>query len=174
MLAPAHPASIFLIGPMGSGKTTVGTLLATAMRREFIDSDKILEQRTGMSVAKIFECEGEKEFRHRETQIIAELVQRNNIVLATGGGAVLDPENRRLLGARGTVIYLHASVDTQLRRLSADRSRPLLQDTDPAAVLTRLATEREPLYRELSDHRVNMDRLAAREACEHILEWLDQ
>lgn len=174
MAVPVHPSNVFLIGPMGAGKTTVGAMLAKAMGREFLDSDAVLEARTGVAVSEIFEREGEQGFRRREREVIAELVQRKNIVLATGGGAVLDAGNRRLLASRGTVVYLRMSPQAQLRHLRADRSRPLLQDGDPEQILRRLSGEREPLYRELCDHQVEMDDMTAREACGRIVEWLDQ
>ena len=174
MTTPVHPSNVFLIGPMGAGKTTVGALLAKAMGREFLDSDTVLQEHTGVTVSEIFEREGEQGFRQRERKLIADLVQRRDIVLATGGGAVLDAENRRLLAARGTVIYLRVSLNIQLRHLHADRSRPLLQDGNPEEVLARLSAEREPLYRELCDYQVNMDSLTVRAACSSIVEWLDQ
>lgn len=171
---PVHPSNVFLIGPMGAGKTTVGSMLAKAMGREFLDSDAVLQERTGVTVSEIFEHEGEQGFRRREREVIAELVERKNIVLATGGGAVLDADNRRLLASRGTVIYLRVPLEAQLQHLRADRTRPLLQDGNPEEVLKRLSLEREPLYRELSDYQVNMDGLTVRAACENIVEWLDQ
>ena len=171
---PSHPSNVFLIGPMGAGKTTVGSTLAKALGREFFDSDSVLQERTGVTVSEIFEHEGEQGFRRRERKIIAELVQRKNIVLATGGGAVLDAENRRLLASRGTVIYLRTPLEAQLKRLRADRTRPLLQDGDPEEVLKRLAREREPLYRELCDYQVDMAGLTVRAACKNITGWLDQ
>ena len=174
MAVPVHPSNVFLIGPMGAGKTTVGSLLAKAMGREFFDSDAVLQERTGVTISEIFEREGEAGFRRRERDVIAELVQKKNIVLATGGGAVLDADNRRLLASRGTVIYLRVPLDAQLRHLRADRNRPLLQDGNPEEVLRRLSSERDPLYRELCDYQVNMDGLTVRAACENIVEWLDQ
>ena len=174
MVVPVHPSNVFLIGPMGAGKTTVGSLLAKAMGREFFDSDAVLQERTGVTVSEIFEREGEQGFRRREREVIAELVQRKSIVLATGGGAVLDADNRRLLASRGTVIYLRVPLDAQLQHLRADRSRPLLQNGDPEEILKRLSREREPLYRELCDYQINMDDLTVRAASERIVEWLDQ
>ena len=171
---PAQSLNIFLIGPMGAGKTTVGLLLAKKTRREFVDSDAVLQERTGVPISEIFEREGEQGFRWRERKLIAELVHRSSIVLATGGGAVLDANNRRLLAAHGTVIYLHASISTQLHRLHADRTRPLLRNQDSEEVLTRLFAERAPLYQELCDHRVDMDGLPAWKACDCIVAWLDQ
>ena len=174
MVVPVHPSNVFLIGPMGAGKTTVGSLLAKAMGREFFDSDTVLQERTGVTVSEIFEREGEQGFRRREREVIAELVQQKNIVLATGGGAVLDADNRRLLASRGTVIYLQVSLEAQLQHLHADRSRPLLQNGDPEEILKRLSSKRGPLYQELCDHQVNMEGLTARTACQNIAEWLDQ
>ncbi len=143
--------SIFLIGPMGAGKTTIGRRLALALRREFLDSDQEIERRAGASIPLIFELEGESGFRVREKAVIAELTQRSGIVLATGGGAILDSENRRCLTGRGFVVYLRASVDEQLRRTRQDGNRPLLQTADPRARLAELFHQRDPLYREAAD-----------------------
>lgn len=143
--------SIFLIGPMGAGKTTIGRRLALALRREFLDSDQEIERRAGASIPLIFELEGESGFRVREKAVIAELTQRPDIVLATGGGAILDSENRRCLTGRGVVVYLRASVDEQLRRTRQDGNRPLLQTADPRARLAELFHQRDPLYREAAD-----------------------
>jgi shikimate kinase len=142
---------VFLVGPMGAGKTTIGRLLAQQLRLEFIDSDKEIEDRTGADIPWIFDMEGEEGFRDREEQVIGELTCRDNIVLATGGGAVIRPENRNALGARGFVIYLHASIDQQVARTLRDRNRPLLQGDDPRAVLENLMEARDALYREIAD-----------------------
>ena len=136
---------------MGSGKTTIGQRLARKLGLEFLDSDHELEAQTGASVSLIFDVEGEKGFRDRETRMLEELTRRKGVLLATGGGAVLRKENRSLLGSRGTVIYLRTSVAQQLQRLRRDRSRPLLQTSDRKEKLTRLAEERNPLYEELAD-----------------------
>jgi shikimate kinase len=143
--------SVFLIGMMGVGKTTVGRMLAHALSFEFIDADRELETRSGVSVATIFELEGEAGFRRRESALLAELTSRERIVLATGGGAVLDETNRSYLRERGLVIYLRASVDEIARRTRNDRSRPLLQTTDPRARITELMAERELLYQQTAD-----------------------
>lgn len=140
--------SIFLIGMMGVGKTTIGRLLADAAGLEFIDCDRELEARAGVSIATIFEVEGEEGFRRREAALLDELTQRRGIVLATGGGAVLREENRRVLRERGLVIYLHSTVDEIVRRTRRDTARPLLQTENPRARIEQLLREREPLYRQ--------------------------
>lgn len=143
--------NVYLIGPMGSGKTTVGQRVAALLGLEFLDCDHELEARTGASVALIFDVEGETGFRERETRMLSELTARKGILLATGGGVILREENRRLLADSGLVVYLNTSVQQQLRRLGRDRSRPLLQTPDRRAKLLRLAEERNPLYREIAD-----------------------
>jgi len=143
--------NIFLVGPMGSGKSTVGRQLAKALGRDFYDSDKEIEKRTGVSISWIFEMEGEAGFRLREKKVIDELTELKNIVLATGGGAVLAEENRRLLRSRGHVVYLSASVDQLYRRTVKDKSRPLLQTDNPKQQITDLLAKRDPLYRDVAD-----------------------
>lgn len=143
--------NIFLVGLMGAGKTTVGKLLAKALHKTFFDSDHEIERRTGVNIPLIFELEGEAGFRRRESLAIAELAAMDDVVLATGGGAVLAPENRRILASRGRVVYLRASVDELCHRTRGDRNRPLLQTEDPHARLQQLYTERDPLYREIAD-----------------------
>ncbi len=165
--------NIFLIGPMGAGKTTVGRRLAQARELDFIDSDHEIEQRTGVDIPYIFEREGEAGFRKREHQAIEALTERSGIVLATGGGAVLDPENRRLLAARGVVVYLQASVEQQLARTQRSAHRPLLQQAaDRRAVLENLLRIRDPLYREIADLIVATDRRSARCVVEDIEAFL--
>lgn len=150
-----NPApNLFLVGPMGAGKTTVGRLLAELFRMPFIDMDHEIETHTGAAVSLIFELEGEAGFRRRESAMLDELSARKGIVLATGGGAVLDPENRRLLRARGFVIWLDADVDAQLARLARDRQRPLLQAPDRRERLAALAAARNALYAEVADLRL--------------------
>jgi shikimate kinase len=139
---------LFLVGMMGAGKTTIGRSLARSLGREFMDLDHELEGRCGVKIPVIFEIEGEAGFRRRESCALEECTRRQNIVLATGGGAILDPENRRLLRERGLVVYLRATVDELCRRTARDRNRPLLATGDPRAILSRLMTEREPLYEE--------------------------
>jgi len=144
-------SNIFLVGPMGAGKSTVGKQLAKSLGRDFYDSDKEIEKRTGVSIAWIFEMEGEAGFRLRERKVIDELTELKNIVLATGGGAVLGEENRRALRSRGYVVYLSASVEQLLRRTNKDKNRPLLQADKPEDKITDLITERTPLYKDVAD-----------------------
>jgi shikimate kinase len=145
------PENIFLVGLMGAGKTSVGKILARRMGKSFLDSDREIERMTGVRIPVIFEIEGEIGFRARETRLLAEIVQQRNVVLATGGGAVLCPENRAVLAQHGTVVYLRASPKDLWRRTRHDRNRPLLQTEDPLATLEQLFTERDPLYREIAD-----------------------
>ncbi|MGZ5779952.1 MAG: bifunctional shikimate kinase/3-dehydroquinate synthase AroKB [Burkholderiaceae bacterium] len=143
--------NIFLVGLMGSGKTTVGRALAKKLNKRFVDSDHEIEARTGASIPLIFEIEGEAGFRQREMEVIRELTSQQDIVLATGGGAILKPENRDCLKSRGTVIYLRASVSSILQRTSHDKNRPLLQTADPRKRIEELAVEREPFYLDVAD-----------------------
>jgi shikimate kinase len=143
--------NIILVGPMGAGKTTIGRQLAQELGRPFFDCDQVIEERTGAAIPLIFELEGESGFRGREKAALAELLQQTGIVLATGGGAVLDPANRALFKARGFVIYLSVPLEQLLRRTAKDRNRPLLQNTDPRKKMQELMTVREPLYREVAN-----------------------
>ena len=152
--------NLFLIGPMGSGKSAVGRALAAELHRRFYDSDDEIESRTGVDVAFIFEKEGESGFRQREARVIADLTAMDGIVLATGGGAILAADNRRHLGARGFVIYLQTSVDQQLRRTRRGRERPLIageDETDRRRVLEALMAQRAAKYEELADLIVTTD-----------------
>ena len=149
-LLVSQGGNIILVGLMGAGKTSVGKALARILDKCFVDSDQELERATGVKIPLIFEIEGEAGFRVRESKMLAALVQLDNIVLATGGGAVLAKENRDLLAASGTVIYLRAPVRSLIKRTRRDRSRPLLQVPDPAAKLTALYEQRDPLYREVA------------------------
>lgn len=148
---PLKHGNLFLIGPMGAGKTTVGRELARRLHLGFHDSDHEIERRTGASIPLIFELEGEAGFRIREKNMIAELVRHANVVLATGGGAILDPANRAALALHGTVVYLHAPVDHLLKRIGRDTHRPLMQTENPRVRLEQLLQERDPLYREIAD-----------------------
>jgi shikimate kinase len=157
----AQKSNIFLIGPMGAGKTTVGKRLAKLKGMRFKDSDHEIEQRTGVDIGFIFEKEGEAGFRRREREVIAELTQETGLVLATGGGAVLDPDNRRDLSARGFVVYLCTPVTQQLERTRYSKHRPLLQVEDPRQRLEELMAQRDPLYRETADMVINTEGLQA-------------
>jgi shikimate kinase len=143
--------NVYLIGPMGSGKTTIGQRLAIMLNLEFLDNDRELEEHTGASVNLIFDLEGEEGFRKRETAMLENLTARKNVLVATGGGSILSRKNHELLGNSGFVVYLRTSVGQQIRRLSRDKTRPLLQSGDREEKLTRLAKERNPLYEELAD-----------------------
>ncbi|HSM30438.1 MAG TPA: shikimate kinase AroK [Woeseiaceae bacterium] len=167
-----HPQNLFLVGPMGAGKSAVGRQLARLLHLEFLDSDEEIEARTGVDIPFIFEKEGEAGFRRREAKVIEDLSQKDGIVLATGGGAVMDPQNRNHLGARGFVIYLHTSVDQQLSRTRKGRDRPLLANDDPRAVLEALMATREPLYREIADLTVETDGRKVRAVANEILDRL--
>tara|TARA_R110000824_G_scaffold336_9_gene2295 strand:+ start:89533 stop:90072 length:540 start_codon:yes stop_codon:yes gene_type:complete len=165
--------NIFLIGPMGAGKTTIGKLLAEELKLDFIDSDQEIENRTGADIAWIFDMEGEEGFRKREEKVIEELSAKNKIVLATGGGAVLSEQSRRLLHSRGTVIYLMTTINQQLERTRKDQKRPLLQNVDdPEAKLRSLMDEREPLYREIADHMVMTNRRSAKTVSMEIARYI--
>ena len=166
------PQNLFLVGPMGAGKSAVGRQLARLLHFDFVDSDDEIERRTGVDIAFIFEKEGEEGFRTRETKVIDELSQRQGIVLATGGGAVISPENRNRLGARGYVIYLHTTVQQQLQRTNRGRNRPLLENADPEQVLTALMEVRDPLYREIADLTVETDGRHVKEVAAEIRDAL--
>ncbi len=142
--------SVFLVGPMGAGKTTIGRLLAKQLGREFVDSDWYIESQTGADIAWIFAKEGESGFRTRETRAIDELTKREKIVLATGGGAVMCSDNREFLYQRGIVVYLNAPVEVQMARTAKDKSRPLLQQPNPRKILQALYSARDPLYRQIA------------------------
>jgi len=140
--------NIFLVGMMGAGKTTIGKALAQRLRREFVDTDRILVERTGVPVATVFEIEGEEGFRRRESGVLVELARREDCVIATGGGVVLAEDNRRVMRDAGTVVYLRARIDNLWERTRHDTTRPLLATPDPRGTLALLVEQREPLYRE--------------------------
>jgi shikimate kinase len=146
--------NIFLIGPMGVGKTTIGRSLAKHLHLEFIDSDQEIERRAGADIAWIFDVEGEPGFRDREALVINDLSQRQGVLIATGGGSILRPENRSCLRARGIIIFLDTTLEMQLKRTAKDTKRPLLRTGNPAAVLRELKQARDPLYNELADIKV--------------------
>lgn len=160
-------ARIFLIGPMGAGKSTIGRHLAELLGVAFQDSDSEIVQRTGADIPLIFEIEGESGFRRRETAVLEELTAQDNVVLATGGGAVLAEQNRSFL-RRGVVVYLQASIDTLLARTQRDRSRPLLQDGDRRAKLEQILREREALYRDTADIIVATDQRSPQAVAQEI------
>jgi shikimate kinase len=149
--------NIFLVGPMGSGKSAVGRRLAGRLGLTFFDSDAEIESRTGVDIPYIFEKEGEAGFRAREREIIDALTARTGVVLATGGGAVLDPETRARLRSRGCVVYLRTSVDQQLARTRRSGHRPLLRTADPRATLRQLLEQRAPLYQDVADLTIDTD-----------------
>ena len=150
--------NIFLVGPMGAGKSTIGRQLAEALSFHFEDSDHEIQRRTGVDIPTIFEYEGEEGFRKREEQVIADLTEQDGIVLATGGGAVLRETNRQRLTARGVVIYLHCSPEQQFARTNRDRNRPLIQTADPLQSLRDIMEIREPLYRQVADLVVSTEK----------------
>jgi len=157
---------------MGAGKSAVGRQLARLLHLDFMDSDEEIESRTGVDIPFIFEKEGEEGFRKREAKAIDDLTQRDGVVLATGGGAIVEPQNRSHLGARGFVIYLHTTVDQQLARTRKGRDRPLLDNDDPHAVLEALMAAREPMYREIADLTIETDGRKVRAVANEILERL--
>ncbi len=164
--------NIFFIGLMGAGKTTIGRLLAKQMGKYFYDSDVEIERKTGVKIPLIFELEGEAGFRKRETAVIEELSQLKNIVMATGGGAVLLPENRAFLKNNGKIIYLRAKVNDLYQRTRNDKSRPLLQGDNVEQKLERLYIERHPIYTSLADYIVDTGAQSANEITNHIEQML--
>jgi shikimate kinase len=146
--------NVYLIGPMGSGKTAVGRRLAALLGLQFFDSDAEIEKRTGVDIRYIFEKEGEARFRARERDVIAELTALEDVVVATGGGVILDAVNRERLAKTGTVVYLETTIDTLVRRTKAAKTRPLLMNDDPRAVLERMMLVRRPLYENAADLRI--------------------
>ena len=166
--------SLFIVGPMGAGKTTIGKLLAKHLGRNFIDSDHYICEQTGADIPWIFEQEGEAGFREREARVIAELIELPNVVLATGGGVVTQLQNRENLKKQGITIYLRANVDVQLKRTSKDKSRPLLNHPNPRSVLQSLFEVRDPLYLEVADIVVETGEGYPRYMLKKIMEALKQ
>ena len=167
-----HPKNIFLIGPMGAGKSAVGRQLARAMHLTFVDSDDEVESRTGVDIAFIFEKEGEDGFRKREAAAIDDLTKMDGVVLATGGGAVIRDDNRSHLGGRGFVVYLYTTVDQQLSRTQKGRDRPLLENGDRHEILRELLAQRDPLYREIADLVVETDGRKVHAVASEIMEQI--
>lgn len=166
-------ANLILVGPMGAGKSCIGRRLAERYGLRLADADREIEQRTGTSVSTIFECEGEAGFRARERAALAELLADEDVLLATGGGAVLDPDNRALMRRRGFIVHLHVTPEQQIERLARDKSRPLLARDDREAVLRDLAVVREPLYLEIADLTFDTGRMCAAEAAAALGRTLD-
>ena len=166
--------NIFLVGLMGSGKTTIGRSLAKKLNLRFVDADQEIETRTGASIPLIFEIEGEASFRQREADVIRDLTAQQGIVLATGGGAVLNETSRKLLRERGTVVYLRASVASILQRTSHDRNRPLLQTADPRAKIEELSRKRSPLYQEVAHITIETGRPNVHSVVQNILSQLER
>lgn len=167
-----HIKNIFLIGPMGVGKSTIGRQVATQLGLDFDDTDHEIQRRTGVDIPTIFDYEGEAGFRKRERAVIDDLTQRSGIVLATGGGSVLDTENRRNLSGRGFVVYLFCSPEQQYERTQRDRNRPLLQTEDPLGTLKSLMQERDPLYREIADIVILSEKRSAASVASEIVRKL--
>lgn len=159
---------------MGAGKTTIGRQLANKLHKEFKDSDHEIVGRTGASIPLIFEIEGEEGFRKREHDIIDVLTSENNLVLATGGGAVLNEENRKALVSRGTVIYLYATIEQLYQRTARDRNRPLLQTENPREKLRELMAQRDPLYRQVADFVLYTDDRSVHSVVKEIMLRLDE
>ena len=169
----AEKRNIFLIGPMGAGKSTIGRQLAQMLGMEFMDSDSVIEERAGADIDWIFDVEGEAGFRKREERIINELTQGQGVVLSTGGGSILSKDNRNVLSARGIVIYLETTIDKQFERTQRDKKRPLLQNDDPRKTLEELAKIRNPLYEEIADITLQTDDQAAKLVATNIIEIID-
>lgn len=165
--------TIILIGMMGAGKTTIGKSLANYLDKTFIDSDQEIQKRTGVTIPVIFEIEGEIGFRKREADMLKELIKIDNIVLATGGGIILNEENRESLKKKGTIIYLRATVNDLLHRTRHDKNRPLLQTTDLQVKLTELYDQRDPIYRELAHIVVESGNISAHQMVKYLSQRLD-
>ncbi len=167
-----NQSNLFLIGPMAAGKSSIGRFLARRLNKQFFDSDEEIEKRTGVDVKWIFDIEGEQGFRQRETAVISELTKYSNIVLATGGGSIVAPENRKYLAKNGIVIYLKVSIPCQLQRLATDEKRPLLNVPDRSAVLSKLLEERENLYLKLAQFSVETDERSISAVVQEIISLL--
>jgi len=170
----AEKRNIFLVGPMGAGKSTIGRHLAQQLHMEFYDSDTVIEERTGADIAWVFDVEGEEGFRIREEKVINDLTENQGIVLATGGGSILSKDSRNRLSARGIVVYLETTIEKQLARTQRDKKRPLLQTEQPREMLESLADERNPLYEEIADFIVRTDDQSAKIVANQIIELLEE
>lgn len=168
-----HKESIFLVGPMGAGKSTVGKFLAEKLHYQFVDSDHEIEAKTGATIPMIFDIEGETGFRAREADMIDELSQKQEVVLATGGGAVETESNRQNLRSRGFVVYLKSPVESLIQRTRHDRNRPLLQTENPAQVLRDLMERREPWYIEMADLVIETQQVPVHRVVKQIVERLE-
>ncbi len=168
----AEKRNIFLVGPMGAGKSTIGRHLAQQLHLQFYDTDQEIERRTGADIAWVFDVEGEAGFRVREEGVIDDLSQLQGIVLATGGGSVISKENRNHLSARGIVVYLETTIDKQFARTQRDKRRPLLQTDEPREVLENLAEERNTMYSDVADYTVKTDDQSAKAVANQIIELL--
>lgn len=169
----AEKRNIFLVGPMGAGKSTIGRQIAKSLHLDFFDSDTEIERRTGADISWVFELEGEEGFRVREEKVIEEITENMGIVLATGGGSIISKENRNRLSARGIVVYLKTTIDKQVARTERDKKRPLLVNAEnPREVLEDLAKEREPLYEEIADIVIQTDEQSAKIVAGQIIEKL--
>ncbi len=165
--------NIFLIGPMGAGKTSIGKLLSKELGLLFLDTDHEIEKRTGVDIPWIFDVEGEEGFRKREREVVKELVERQGIILSTGGGTIVDSESRNFLAARGVVVYLHATVGQQYERIYKDTKRPLVSSDNPQEALKNLFAERDSLYREIADAVFETDDKSVHRVVKDIIDFLE-
>lgn len=163
-----HKRNIYLVGPMGAGKSTIGRVLAAELHLNFRDSDRVIEERTGANIPWIFDMEGEEGFRDRESTVLAELAKEQNIVIATGGGIVLRESNRAIMKASGYVCYLTASIDQLVERTARDKKRPLLQVDNPRQRIIDLLAMRDPLYRDAADFIINTDKRSPKVVAQEI------
>ena len=161
--------NIFIVGPMGSGKSTVGKIISDELFLNFFDTDEEIENRTGASIDWIFDLEGEEGFRKRESGILEEMVQKNSVVLSTGGGIILSENNRELLSSRGTVFYLATPISVQIERTAKDKDRPLLKNGDPGQILKELHEKRKNLYESVSDYIVETEDKSSQEVASEII-----
>ena len=161
--------NIFIVGPMGSGKSTVGKIISDELFLNFFDTDEEIENRTGASIDWIFDLEGEEGFRKRESGVLEEMVQKNSVVLSTGGGIILSENNRELLSSRGTVFYLATPISVQVERTAKDKDRPLLKNGDPGQILKDLHEKRKNLYESVSDYIVETEDKSSKEVASEII-----